>query len=195
MDADLQGRVLVVGVSAAVNGRVVGELEALGLEAVGCTEPQVAATRHDARDFDVIAFGRATLGRIAYAQQERFRVQSPSVRFVEAIGTLAVRQITAALRTAPGVARYVASLDVEPTRDRGILRADVVAPCTLRLWLFRLAHGALTTETLALVQAEPGIFTLPVPPDRIQDAYSFVAEANDDELVHFPVLGGPPQPG
>jgi hypothetical protein len=82
----------------------------------------------------------------------------------------------------------VATLDVEPTKDRGILRADVVAPCRLRLWLFRVASGALTSETLALVQAEPSIFTLTVPPDLMQDAYSFVAEANDDELVHFPVL-------
>lgn len=195
MEAELRGRVLVVDVSPAAIARVLGELEALGIDALGCTEPQYAATRHDARVFDVIAFGRATLGRLAYAQQERFRQQDPTVRLVEAIGPLTVRQIAAALRSVDNVPRYVATLDVEPTKERGILRADVVAACTLRLWLFRLTSGALTAETLAVVQAEPGIFTLPVPPDRMQDAYSFVAEANDDELVHFPVLGGPPQPG
>lgn len=195
MDVEVRGRVLVVGSSVATNARVVGELEELGLDVVGCTSPQHVAAEHDARAFDVIAFGRATLGPVAYAQQKRLRHQHPGVRFVEAIGPLAVRQIVAALRGNPAAARYVATLDVEPTKERGILRADVVAPCTLRLWLFRLASGVLTAETLALVQAERGIFTLPVPPDRMHDAYSFVAEANDDELVHFPVLAGPSRPG
>jgi len=191
MDAELEGRVLVVGVSAASNARLVAELEALGLEATSCVEAQDAAGVHDATGFDVIAFARATLGRTAYAQQRTFLLQNPQVRIVESVGPLAVRQIVGALRRDPRTPRFITALDVEPTPARGVLRVEVLAPCVLRLWTFRLASGALTAETLAIVQVEPGIFTLGIPLDQMQDAYSFVAEA-DDELLHFPVLVADP---
>lgn len=179
---------LVVGNAPSQNSRVLVELETLGLTVTACDDLPQASNMYDAREFDVVAFGRATLGRIAYEQEQRFRNQNPSIRIVEAIGPLATRQVVGALRHDPRSPRFVATLDVEPTPERGILRAEVLAPCTLRLWVFRLASGALTTETLALVRAEPSIFTLSIPLDRMQGAYSFVADANEDELVHFPVL-------
>lgn len=55
-------RVLVIGLSTVKNEEVVASLRDLGIDAIGCTEPDTAAERYDARQFKVIAFGRAALG-------------------------------------------------------------------------------------------------------------------------------------
>jgi PleD family two-component response regulator len=54
-------RVLVIGLSPVKNEEVVTSLRDLGIDAVGCTEPDTAAERYNARQFKVIAFGRAAL--------------------------------------------------------------------------------------------------------------------------------------
>ena len=168
--------------------RLVAELEALDVPVESCVELRRAALLHDARDYEVVAFTRASLGPIAEEQKQAFRAQHADVRFVEVIGPLAVRQIVAALEHAPGRARFVRDLDVEPRGTHAVVRVEVLVRTQLKLWLFRQTHGALTTETLALVDAAPGIFSTVVPGDAMASAVSVVVEANGDELLHFPCL-------
>ena len=191
MVAESEGRVLVVGVSPQEIRRTVRELEALDVEVTACTEPDRVASLHDARSFDVVAFGRATLGPGADAQRAALRAQNPALRTVDVIGPLAVRQVLAALQHDPSVARFVRDLDVEVAGGRGIARAEVLERCQLELWMFRLANGALASETLALVDAAPGIFTFVIAADVMAGAHSVVLEANGEELLHFAFLAAP----
>lgn len=186
-----EARVLLVGGSPRGGQRLLGELDALDVAATVCSDLEHAATLHDARNFDAIAFARATLGAVADAQRVAFRAQSAEVRIVDVIAPLAVRQVLAALEHDPAVPRLVRDLDVERNGERGIARAEVLARCQLKLWMFRLVHGALASETLALVDAAPGIFTLAIAPNVMHDAYSVVLEANAEELLHFPFLDAP----
>lgn len=186
-----EGRVLVIGVSPQTIRRVVDDLEALDVEVSGCFEPDRALSMHHARDFDVVAFARAALGPRADVLRDALRAQNPAVRSVDLVGPLAVRQVLAALEHDPAVPRFVRDLDVERAGERGIARAEVLEHCQLKLWMFRLVHGALASETLALVDAAPGIFTFVITAETMHDAYSVVLEAHGDELLHFPFLDAP----
>lgn len=188
---DLGGKVLVVGHVAQTTRRVVEELLALDLDVTSCTDPAHAASAHDANDFDLIAFGRGTLGPVSDQQKQAFRAQKPGIRFVDAIAPLAIRQILAALRQGHSAPRFLESVDVEPVGDRGVVRTEVLADCQMKLTLFRRASGALTAESLALVEAVAGVFTFTIDAERMVGAYSLIIDANGEELVHFPFLQAP----
>lgn len=96
----MRGRVLVLGRSPAVLETVLQELADLGLKAQGTVEAEHAASRFDARDFDLIAFGRGLLGPQGERLKQEFRDRNPEVRLLDTFAPQAVRRIALALEDA-----------------------------------------------------------------------------------------------
>jgi N-hydroxyarylamine O-acetyltransferase len=94
-------RVLVLGRAPEVLQTVMQELAELGLTVAGSTEPERAAEQFDARDFDLIAFGRGLLGPLSERLKRDFERQNPHIRLLDTFAPAAVRQIALALAGAP----------------------------------------------------------------------------------------------
>jgi N-hydroxyarylamine O-acetyltransferase len=92
-----RARVLVLGRSPAVLETVTQELAELGVAVTGSTEPERAAARFDAREFDLIALGRGLTLRLSERLEREFAQRNPRVRLVHTFAPLAVRQIVGAL--------------------------------------------------------------------------------------------------
>jgi N-hydroxyarylamine O-acetyltransferase len=78
-------RTLVIGLSPEVNRSVVEPLLDAGVDAQGSTQPEKASRRFDARQFDLIAFGRGVLGPLSDRLKREFAAQNPGIRFVDVI--------------------------------------------------------------------------------------------------------------
>ena len=91
-------RVLALGRLPEVLETVLGELAALGIDAVGTTEAKSAPERFDAREFGLITFGGGLRGPVEERLKQRFAEQNPSVRFLDVYAPLAAQQIVDALR-------------------------------------------------------------------------------------------------
>ena len=182
-------RVLVIGLSPVKNEEVVGSLRDLGIDAVGCTEPDTAAARYDARDFRVIAFGRAALGPRAERLKRAFSHQDPNVGFVDAFGPIAVAQVTAALQRHPRSPVLVDNLTFATDDHGGQITASVLAACHITMTLYRQpTPGTLDERCLLDADIAAGLMTCPVADADLSDAYSLVVVANREEFHHLPFL-------
>ncbi len=182
-------RVLVIGLSPVKNEEVVGSLRKLGVNAVGCTEPDTAAEQYDARNFTVIAFGRAALGPRVDRLKQAFSHQDPNVRFVDAFGPIAVAQVSAALQRHPQTPVLVDSVVFCASRHGGRVTAIVLTACHVTVTLY--AHpvaGTLERHRLLDADVSEGLMTCTLPEDRLLTAYSLVVIANDKEFHHLPFL-------
>jgi N-hydroxyarylamine O-acetyltransferase len=92
-----RARVLVLGRSQAVLETVTQELAELGVRVTGSTEPERAALQFDAREFDLIAFGRGLTLPLSERLGQDFTRRNPWVRLLHTFAPLAVRQIVGAL--------------------------------------------------------------------------------------------------
>ena len=98
-----RGRVLVLGLDPAVNKSVVEPLVARGVDAQGFTRPHEAGDRFDARNFDLVVFGRGVLGPLSERLKRAFAADNPDVRFIDVIAPIAVEQTLAALAHDPRI--------------------------------------------------------------------------------------------
>jgi N-hydroxyarylamine O-acetyltransferase len=137
-------RVLVLGRSPAVLETVMQELAELGLQVEGSTEPERAAERFDARNFDLIAFGRGLIGPLSEALERQFGQQNPQVRLLDTFAPLAVRQIVSALEGA----------GAEP-------QIDLDAYCA------RIGYPGPRTPTLATLRALHALHPAAIPFEAI----------------------------
>jgi N-hydroxyarylamine O-acetyltransferase len=90
-------RTLVIGRSPEVNRSVVGPLLDAGIDAQGCTQPEEASRRYDARQFDLIAIGAGVSGPLRGRLKREFTAQNPDIRFADVFAPVAVKQILQAL--------------------------------------------------------------------------------------------------
>ena len=90
-------RTLVIGRSPEVNRSVVEPLLHAGIDAQGSTQPEEASRRFDARQFDLIAFGRGVHSSLSDRLKREFKAQNPGIRFADVFAPVAVKQILAAL--------------------------------------------------------------------------------------------------
>lgn len=180
-------RVLVIGLDPAVNRRVVRPLQDLGIAAEGYTQPERAAEQFNARDFELIVFGRGVLGPLSEKLKRRFSKQNPGIAFVDAIHPVAVKQTLAALAHDPSRPRFVRDFRVA----NQTAEARILARCKLTLTIYRAApdRGVLA-EVLASVEAEPGVFEQRIEADHLADANSLLLTANGEEYHLHPFLGG-----
>lgn len=182
-------RVLVIGLSMAKNEEVVASLRGLGFDAVGCTEPDTAAERHNAHHFQVIAFGRGTLGPRTDRLKHVFAEQDPRVGFVDALGPVAVAQVVAALGRRPGSPVLVESLAFGRVDHGGRIRARVLAACHITVTLYRQPiQGALEERCLLDGDVTEGEMTCAIAAADFADAYSLVVAADGVEFHHLPFL-------
>lgn len=150
---------LVIGLSPEVNRGVVEPLVSLGVAARGFTRPEEASDRFDARDFELIVFGRGVLGPLSDRLKRDFALQNPGIRFVDTIAPVAVDQILAALAHDPRAPRFVTDLTVAGDDEATRVCATVLAACHLALTVFRVVNGTSAAEQLTQAHAEPGLFT------------------------------------
>lgn len=183
------GRVLVIGLSPTKNGQVVDGLRALGIDVVGSTEPDTAAQVYDAREFAVIAFGRAALGPRVEHLKRAFTERNPHVRFADAFGPIAVAQVQEALHPRPRAPALVeAPLLTSSGRGRQVT-VTVHASCHLTITLYRQPVDQDVGDLPLLeANAAPGRLTLSLPEAELADAYSLVLIANHEEHHHLPFL-------
>jgi hypothetical protein len=181
-------RVLVIGLSPEVNRSVGEPLRDLGIAAQGFTHPEQASASFNAKDFELIVFGRGALGLLTDRLKHEFTEQNPAIRFVDAISPVAVKQTLAALAHDPRTPRFVS--DVRVTRDGASSKilAAILAPCRLTLTIYRVAGGKASAEMVATVDVEPGAFEQRIDTSRLTDANSLLLTANDDEYYLHPFL-------
>lgn len=129
-------RVLVLGRSAAVNQRVVAQLQARGHAAVGGVDDGEFPGL-DVRDFEVVAIGsgvdaatRAELGR-------RCTQQRADVLLLDVYAPLATEQIEGALRRAEDGPGSFESLTIEDVGEWRLVRVGVRRPCRLQVAVYR----------------------------------------------------------
>lgn len=181
-------RVLVIGLDPAVNRSVVRPLQDLGVAAEGYTQPEQAAKQFNAKDFELIVFGRGVLGPLSEKLKRSFSTQNPHIAFVDAIAPMAVKQTLAALAHDPLQPRFVRDFRVV----NQTAEARILAPCKVTLTIYRAApdRGVLA-EVLASVEAEPGVFEQLIEAAQLSDANSLLLTANDEEFHLYPFLSAP----
>ena len=90
-------RVLILGRAPEVLETVMQEVADAGCIVQGSIEAEHAAEQFDARNFDLIAFGRGLAGPPSERLKQAFVRQNPRVRLLDTFAPLAARQIVAAL--------------------------------------------------------------------------------------------------
>jgi hypothetical protein len=181
------GRVLVIGLSPQVNRSVVEPLIERGVNARGLTRPLEAVELLDARDFDLIVFGRGVLGPLGNRLKRSFLTQNPDIRFVEVIAPVAVRQTLAALAHDPRVPRYVTEV-AAVYEGWGIqVRATILASCHLTLTLFCVVEEGLLSEQLMEDDVEPGPLNWTTPVTA-SSANSLLLTADESEYQLYPFV-------
>jgi hypothetical protein len=181
-------KVLVIGVSREVNRSVTESLRSVGIPAQGTAEPDRATEIFDAKNFELIAFGRATAGPVAEGIKTTFRAQHPDVLLIDVIGPFAQRQIAAALKHDPRSARFARDLRVIDNMSGATIRVHILAPCHITLTLFQKHADGLTSKILSELDAEVGALEWPLNSvDRV-GAFSIVLDVNGEEFLHYAFL-------
>jgi hypothetical protein len=183
-----RGRVLVLGLSPAVNRSVVEPLLEHGVDALGFTRPADVAAHFNARDFDLIVFGRGLLGPLSERLRRSFATDNPDIRFVNVIAPVAVEQTLAALARDPRDPRFLRDVEVS-AEDRTVqVTATVLAPCRIQVTLFRSGGEGLVSEVLGQADAEPGPFSWTGTADDICGGNSLLVMAEEMEYHLHPFL-------
>lgn len=179
-------RVLIIGRSPEVNQGVVRPLLDLGIAAIGFTQPEEASRRFNARDFELIVFGRGALRPVSDRLKVEFAEQNPNARFVDAIQPVAVKQTLAALLHDPRTPRFVSTFRVvrEGTNDR--ITATILASCHVTLTVYRVGESGLVSDVLADFDIQPGLFER--RSDTFHLANSLLLTANEEEYHLHPFL-------
>jgi hypothetical protein len=181
-------QVLVIGVSREVNRAVTKSLRHRGIAAQGCAQPEIATKLFDARDFELIAFGRATAGHAADAIKKIFEMRRPGILLIDVIGPFAVRQVVAALRHDPRVSRFISQLRVVTGQGGATVLVQILGPCRVIFTLFHGQTDILRRRQVAEVEATTGLLELHIPGAEMCEAYSLVVDANGVEFLHHPFV-------
>jgi hypothetical protein len=182
---ELIGRkVLVIGISQDVNRSVTQSLREVGIAAQGCADPDRATEMFDAKNFELIAFGRAMAGPVAEGIKSKFRAQHAEILFLDVIAPFAQRQIVAALKHGPKP-RFAWDLRVTSNMSGADIVVRVLAPCHVTLTLFQKHADGLTSKTLTEADAEPGPLKWTLNSADMVGAFSLVLDVNGEEFLHY----------
>jgi hypothetical protein len=188
-EVQLIGReVLVIGVSPEVNRGVTESLRNIGIAAQGTADPDRATEMFDAKNFELIAFGRAMAGPVAEGIKAKFRAQHPDVLLLDVIGPFAQRQIAAALKHDPRSARFARHLRVTNKMSGAAVLVHILASCLVTLTLFQKHANGLTSKILTEFDAKVGPLEWPLNSADMVGAFSIVLDANGEEFLHYAFL-------
>jgi hypothetical protein len=189
--AQTSKRVLVLGRSAPVNQGVVEPLRALGVQVQGSTDPDDAAKQFDAKDFELIVFGRGIVGPLSERLTREFAARNPDVRFIDAVAPVAVRQILSALQHDPRVPRYAAGFRVVDDGFDCLVQANILKSCSAKLIVYHHpGTDALPAELVDESEVKPGPFERRVAARHLKHAHSLLMILDDDEY-HLQPLSSP----
>lgn len=136
-------RLLLLGKNPNVMARLLAELQAQGIPAVGSTAPERATTEFDAGQLDVIGLG----GGFSDAERQElkcaFQLQNPAVLLVDLAAATAVAQL-----------RYLARKPAETPLQLGGVRA---AQDAIGAWTVRFTATAPLDVTVAVHQYTPAL--------------------------------------
>lgn len=187
-------RVLVLGRSPAVNQSVVGPLLALGIPVQGTTDPEGAAQKFDAANFELIVFGRGIVGPLSERLTRDFTLQNPDVRWIAAVAPVAVRQILAALDHDPRLPRHAMNFRVMEDGPDCLVQATVLSPCAATIEIYRHPGAAAPpVELVSRSEAEPGTFERRVEGRHLQHAHTLLMTMGGDEYFLHPLGSLPPE--
>jgi hypothetical protein len=190
--AQTSKRVLVLGRSPQVNQGVVEPLGALGVQIQGSTDPDNAAKLFEAKDFELIVFGRGIVGPLSERLAREFTAQNPDVRFIDAVAPVAVKQILSALQHDPRVPRYAADFRVVDDSFGCLVKANILQPCTVKLIVYNHpGTDTLPTELVDESEVKPGPFERRVAARYLKHAHSLLMILDDDEYRLHPLTSPP----
>ncbi len=172
-----------MGLDADAIESVVQPLRLDGWEAHGIVAPDEPDQLPDARDFDIVSFGRGALGPTAERLKSVLRTANPDIRIVETVLPLAVRQIEAECDAHIGDRRafdaVTATLSGDALRVTGRLGASSRVGVTAYA-----IEDSIRSIRIGTIDAEAGPFELMVPaPD--QPVACVVVDADGAEFVHI----------
>jgi NAD(P)H-dependent FMN reductase len=180
----LSGRVLVMGLGEAAVASVVDPLRRGGVAADGLVVPDRLEDVPDARDYDLVSFGRGIAGPIAARLKQAFTARHPGILLLDTMLSIAVRQIEAALMQRAG--RMPVLADSAARISAGQLRVSVelAAPGRIGLTCYQLKPTP-TKRRIATVEAAAGRSELSC---RIADMTvdSLVVDLDGSEFRHHP---------
>lgn len=190
-------RVLILGRLQSILDPILRELRERGLAAEGTTAADRAPERYDANDFDLISIGGGIFGEPAERLKAVFRLQNPDIRFLDAFGPVAVRQILAELGGPRPSDPHLADVRVEedgPTDPDGpyppdaLVRATVRRPATVTVEVYRAIDAPPPPiDLIASGPVAPGPFVARIPGDLRAHAFMLlvtVTEDPDEFFVH-----------
>ena len=181
-------RTLVLGRSPEVNRSVVEPLLGAGIDVQGSAEPEEASRRFDARQFDLIAFGRGILGSLSDRLKSEFTAQNPGIRFVDVIAPVAVKQILAALAHDPESPRFIRDISTMRSEVADRVSATILASCHVTLTVYRVVGAKLVSEILAEEDVPPGHYEWTGAAGTFDDANSLAVIADECEYHIHPFL-------
>jgi hypothetical protein len=179
----------VIGLSPEVNRSVVEPLLEAGIDAHGSTQPEEASRRFDARQFDLIAFGRGVLGPLSDRLKREFAAQNPGIRFVDVIAPVAVKQILAALAHDPRSPTFIRDITTVRSEAADRVSAAILASCHVTLTVYRVVDARLVSEPLAEEDVTPGHYEWTGAAGAFGDANSLLVIADEGEYHLHAFLG------
>lgn len=184
--ADDASRILVMGLGEETIASVVQPLALNGWKAEGMVVPDDPSGLPDARQFDIVSFGRGALGGKADRLREALLARNPDLRIVETIGPTAVRQIEAAHEALRGEPPLVRSIEADQSSGSVRISGEALADTRLGLTGYRIGGGV---ERVRLGEFHPGAgafeITLPVKGERLA---SLVVDGDGAQFHHIAFL-------
>ena len=175
-------RVLLIGRVQEVLDRITATLAAEGLVAKGTTDMANAATRFDARDFDLIALGGGVSASLRERLKQTCTDRHPTVRIIDAFAPVAVQQILAAARNV-NPNELASRFDVVASERAYRLRLELTKECDLKIQLYH-ARDRLESEPLTEQRAPAGPFELDLPSPRLTPGLNILLVTLDGREHH-----------
>lgn len=186
--AERPNRVLVLGRMQSVLDDILTQLEAAGIEGQGTSEAERAADLFDARDFDLVVFGSGLVGPVSDNLRLELSYRNPAIRFVETFAPVAVKQIVTAV--AGRRTRHAIGFRVTGDGDGYHMQAVILEASPVRVDVYRVAHGQLTSHTVDERVAGPGPYELLLGPEHRSDGWMLMLSLNEEEFHVYRMSDG-----
>lgn len=180
-------RVLVLGRLQTVLDPILHELRRRGIAAQGTVAAEQAPERFDARDFDLISIGGGLFGAAADRLKAAFGRQNPDVRFLDAFGPVAVRQIVAALGNHRPADPHLGDLRVVADGPDQVVYATVRKPATVTVEVYRTIEAPPPpVDPIIRQTVQPGPFTARIAARYLPHALMLLVTVAEDADEFFP---------
>lgn len=180
---DVGGKVLVIGKSAKVQENLVHELAEYDIRADTTTNFESAGETYDPHDYDLIVYGSGIVGPISEGLRRKFRARDASVRFLDAFGPVAAREIRSNLgaeNASSAVTRF------ELMGESDTVAFDLARETRVIVHGFDGPPEPIPTTWID-DQLPPGSHQFTIPVEQRQDLFAVTITVDNDEIHHLKV--------